>query len=189
MVRCLNFVFRSRGIVSIRVAKTKALISFGGYREADLCLCFRICIKPVFSLRGTYLCSIRCIAVIMTSLIETFCYEALVVGASWSRLDEAVLAGTHDRWFSRAKNGYHRFCCISQRLEGVWMSYVCCCDTWFEWRLTAWITFFSITGTSPYKGYPRIGTYHIVKMGVINVVAVWIDNFQYFSKSRVMFIY
>ena len=31
------------------------------------------------------------------------------MGASWSRLDEAVLAGTHDRWFSRAKNGYHRF--------------------------------------------------------------------------------
>ena len=55
------------------------------------------------------MCSMKCIAVIMTRLIGTFCYEALVVGASWSRLDEAVLAGTHDRWFSSAKNRYHRF--------------------------------------------------------------------------------
>ena len=29
--------------------KIKALISFGGYREADLRLCFRICKDPVFS--------------------------------------------------------------------------------------------------------------------------------------------
>ena len=36
----------SRGFCTIRVAKTKALIS---YREADLRLCFRICKKPVFS--------------------------------------------------------------------------------------------------------------------------------------------
>ena len=35
---------------TIRVAKTKALISFAvSYREADLRLCFRICKKPVFS--------------------------------------------------------------------------------------------------------------------------------------------
>ena len=29
-----------------------------------------------------YLCSLKCIAVMMTILVETFCYEALVVGAS-----------------------------------------------------------------------------------------------------------
>ena len=86
-------------------SENKGADQLRGYREADLRLCFRICIKPV----GTYLSSMKCIAVIMTSLIETFCYEAFVVGESWSRLDEAVLAGTHDRWFSRAKNGYHRF--------------------------------------------------------------------------------
>ena len=66
-----------------------------------------------------YLCSMKCTVEIMTSLVETFCYEALVMGASWCRLNEAGLAGTHDRWFSRAKNKYHRFCCISQGLEGV----------------------------------------------------------------------
>ena len=33
----------------MRAAKTKALISFRGYREADLGLCFRIYKKPVFS--------------------------------------------------------------------------------------------------------------------------------------------
>ena len=51
----------------------------------------------------TYMCSMKCIVVIMTRLVETFCYKALVVGVSWSRLNEAILAGTHDRWFSRAK--------------------------------------------------------------------------------------
>ena len=48
---------------TIRVAKTKALISFAvtkgadqlrGYRKADLRLCFRICKKPVISRRGSY---------------------------------------------------------------------------------------------------------------------------------------
>ena len=29
-----------------------------------------------------YLCSMKCIAVIMTSSVESFCYETLVVGAS-----------------------------------------------------------------------------------------------------------
>ena len=33
---------------TIRVAKTKALISFAGYREANMRLCFRIC-KSRFS--------------------------------------------------------------------------------------------------------------------------------------------
>ena len=46
----------------MRVAKTKALISFAVtaklicvfvFREADLRLCFRICKKPVFSQRGS----------------------------------------------------------------------------------------------------------------------------------------
>ena len=39
---------------TIRVAKTKALISFAvTAREADLRLCFRICKKPVFTRRGS----------------------------------------------------------------------------------------------------------------------------------------
>ena len=79
-----------------------------------------------------YLCSMKCIAVIMTSFVETFCYEALVVGARLSRLSEAVLTGTHDRWLSRAKNRYYCFffaVVISQGLEGVRVSYVCCRDT------------------------------------------------------------
>ena len=29
-----------------------------------------------------YMCSMKCIAVIMISLVETFCYKALVVGAN-----------------------------------------------------------------------------------------------------------
>ena len=40
---------------TIRVAKPKALISFAGYREADLGLCFRMWKKPVFSRRGLYI--------------------------------------------------------------------------------------------------------------------------------------
>ena len=35
------------------VAKTKALDQLRGYREADLCLCFRKSKKPVFSQRGS----------------------------------------------------------------------------------------------------------------------------------------
>ena len=41
----------------MRVAKTKALISFAvtaKNREADLRLCFCICKKPVFSQQGSY---------------------------------------------------------------------------------------------------------------------------------------
>ena len=49
-----NFGFRKQRHCTIQVAKTKALISFGGYREADLRLCFRICENPVFSRRGSY---------------------------------------------------------------------------------------------------------------------------------------
>ena len=43
-------------------------------------------------------------------------------------------------------------------------------------------------GNIPVQRLPRIDTYHIVKMGVICVVAVCINNFQYFSKRRVVFI-
>ena len=48
-----NFRFRKQSGCTVRVAKTKALISFG-YPEADLRLCFRICKNPVFSRRGSY---------------------------------------------------------------------------------------------------------------------------------------
>ena len=37
------------------------------------------------------------------------------MGASWSRLDEAVLAGTHDRWFSRAKKWIPPFFAVYHR--------------------------------------------------------------------------
>ena len=79
------------------------------------------------------------------------------MGASWSRLNEAVLAGTHDRWFSRAKNGYHLFA-VYHRGSRVFECHMCVVvilDS--SGRLTAWTTLrsvFSITGTSPYKGYP-----------------------------------
>ena len=33
-------------------SKNKGADQLRGYREADLCLCFRICKKPVFSRRG-----------------------------------------------------------------------------------------------------------------------------------------
>ena len=97
----------------------------------------------------------------MTSLVETFCYESLVGGASWSRLNEAVLAGTHDRLSSRAKNGYHRFFfAVYHRGSRGFECYMCVVvilDS--SGRLTAWSTLrsvFSITGTSPYKGYPGL---------------------------------
>ena len=45
-----NFIFRKKRDCTIYVAKTKALIDqLCGYREADLRLCFRICIKKTFS--------------------------------------------------------------------------------------------------------------------------------------------
>ena len=34
-------------------SENKGVISFNGYREADLRLCFRICKNPVFSRRGS----------------------------------------------------------------------------------------------------------------------------------------
>ena len=52
-----NFGFRKKRDCTFGVAKTKALISFTvcGYRKADLRLCFRICKRLVFSLRGSYI--------------------------------------------------------------------------------------------------------------------------------------
>ena len=35
-------------------SENKGADQLGGYREADLRLCFRICKKPVFSIRGSY---------------------------------------------------------------------------------------------------------------------------------------
>ena len=46
-----NFIFKKKRNCTIRVAKTKALISF----EADLPLCFRICRLLVFSRGGSYI--------------------------------------------------------------------------------------------------------------------------------------
>ena len=72
------------------------------------------------------------------------------------------------------------------------MSYVCCRDTLFEGAIygmeSAEVRFFH-HGNVSVQRLPRIGTYHIVNMGVICVVAVRIDNFQYLSKSRVVFFY
>ena len=45
-----NFGFRKERDYTIRVAKTKALISYK--RTTDLCLGFRTCKNPVFSPRG-----------------------------------------------------------------------------------------------------------------------------------------
>ena len=36
-------------------SENKGADQLRGYREADLCLCFSICEKPVFSRRGSYL--------------------------------------------------------------------------------------------------------------------------------------
>ena len=45
-----NFGFRKKRNCTIRVAKTKTLITeLSGYRKADLRLCFRICRLLVFS--------------------------------------------------------------------------------------------------------------------------------------------
>ena len=35
-------------------SENKGADQLRGYREADLCLCFRICEKPVFSRRGSF---------------------------------------------------------------------------------------------------------------------------------------
>ena len=35
-------------------SENKGADQLRGYREDDLCLCFRICKKPVFSRRGSY---------------------------------------------------------------------------------------------------------------------------------------
>ena len=42
-----------RGI-ALSGGENKAADQLCGYREADLCLCFRICKKPVFSKRGSF---------------------------------------------------------------------------------------------------------------------------------------
>ena len=54
MARGLKFqIWKAVGLYYL-CSEKKVLISFAGYREADLRLCFRICKKPVFSRRGSY---------------------------------------------------------------------------------------------------------------------------------------
>ena len=85
----------------------------------------------------------KCIAVIITNLVETFCHEALVVGASWSRLNEALLrVPTIDGLVGR-KNVYRRFLLYitegSRRFE-CHMCVVVILDS--SGRLTAWRSVF-----------------------------------------------
>ena len=54
LLEAWNFVFRKERDCTIRCSENKGPDQLRGYREADLCLCFRICKNPVFSRRGSY---------------------------------------------------------------------------------------------------------------------------------------
>ena len=49
MSRCLKFKIQEVEELYYPCSKNKGADELLGYREADLCLCFRICKKPVFS--------------------------------------------------------------------------------------------------------------------------------------------
>ena len=54
MVRGLKFRIKEVEGLYYLFSENKGTDQLRGYREADLRLCFRICIKPVFSQRGSY---------------------------------------------------------------------------------------------------------------------------------------
>ena len=61
MARGLKFRIKVGERLYYPCGENKGADQLRGYREADLRLCFRICIckKPVFSRRGSYICSSR----------------------------------------------------------------------------------------------------------------------------------
>ena len=56
MVRGMKFRIEEEEGWHYPCSENKGADQLRGYREADLRLCFRICKKPVFSYRGSYVC-------------------------------------------------------------------------------------------------------------------------------------
>ena len=70
MVRGLKFQIKEVEVLYYPCSENKIADQLRGYREADLCLCFRICKKLVFSRRGSIMYLIYLVNKSMTGVVE-----------------------------------------------------------------------------------------------------------------------